>query len=778
MSGVLVREPIADFELSLVIAAVLWLCLALAKAFSCHHALQRLLLYGFLFLLGMVWHLHWASARLGERLPVELEKETLSVVGLVLGLPEQTEIAQQFQFYILSTDSGFYPRKVALNYYGDQTITPGQRWRFAVRLNRPHGFANPGGFDYEAWLFQRGISARGYVRASADNRLLGYSRGWESFSSVVWLHSLRYQLKDRLNRLAAGGQYSGLLLALVLGDRSAISQDSWNLFSATGSNHLFVISGLHIGLISGFSYFISLLFARVFRVGRIMPAQKLAAFVALVAAFFYALLAGFTLPTQRAFIMIAVFIGGVFCNASYLVSFRLLLALLIVLLLNPLAIVSSGFWLSFVAVAALVAFSSIAVPSRHLEPSVRDRLRAIFNRFIKPQFIVLLALAIPLIFFTQQLSLLSPVVNIVAIPVVGFLIVPLCFIALLLSFLYEPIAMTLLEIAHGGLLILLNFMQVLVAWGADTVQLHVSRPSGWQLPVLILAVLIILLPKAICHRRLLLPLLLPLLPLPANMRAAPELEDFLRLHIVDVGQGLAVVVQTRAHTLLYDSGANLSPDFNIGSAVIVPVLRALDVEKLDAVVISHGDNDHAGGLRGIQPTMEIDRLISNHSRINGRTPAQLCASSDGWNWDGVAFRFLQTGLEFADENNNSCVLQLSFGDERILLPGDIEREAELELALKYGDGLRSTVLLAPHHGSLSSSSYGLLKRVRPRFVVFSSGYRNSFGHPHERVLARYGEFGTTALNTATTGMISFDFAAGQAIVSPALFREQNLRYWH
>lgn len=787
-----------------VALAILFLLYALRARNSVSRIVPALLFY----FVGVGWHLNWADKRLDARLPVMLEGKTVLVEGVVTGLPERTMIAQQFQFEILRAPSGFFPRRVVLNYYGGATIVPGQYWRFAVRLNRPHGFANPGGFDYEAWLFSQGISARGYVRVSPESRLLAdlfgagsgeavYSRSHSLLvlraTFIAGLNRVRYALKSETRELLGDSQYRGLLIALLLGDRSAISQDHWELFTATGSNHLFVISGLHIGMISGFGYWAALFLGKLAGMGAVLPAQKFAAVFALVAAFGYALLAGFTLPTQRAFIMLAVLICGLFWNARYQVSLRLLIAASVVLLLSPLAIVSSGFWLSFVAVASLLAFagsthSPLAVQKSEI--GLRDRFSSNIGSYVRPQLTVFLALVTPLVFFTQQLSLLAPLVNIVAIPIVGFLILPICLAALLANFVYDPLASLLFGMAHGVISMLVEYMALLLEWSDHSLQFYIAQPDGWNLAALCCAALLLLLPRGAGHKILALPLLIWLMPIPEPLRAPHGDKAVLKIHAVDVGQGLAVIVRTQNHTLLYDTGAQLGADFNLGAAVVVPTLRALDIRSLDAVVVSHGDNDHAGGLSGVEKTVEIGRLFSNRVDLEAGLAVQLCSEQDAWNWDGVEFRFLSTGLQYAAENNSSCVLHIRSSGGSVLLPGDIEKEAEAHLARNYGEKLASTVLLAPHHGSQTSSSYAFLKRVEPHYVVFSAGYRNSFGHPHQRVLARYAEFGVRALNTSASGMISFEFESvgkgsmsktetpPDAIASPAEYRWQKIRYWH
>ncbi len=741
-------------------------------------------------LLGLLWHLLWADRLLQQRLPERLEGMTMLVEGVVLGLPQRSAIAQQFEFNITDSESGFVQRKVLLNYYGSETIVPGQFWRFAVRLNRPHGFSNPGGFDYEGWLFQRRISAKGYVRNRDDNQLLAEFAPFPVTGPSALMNYWRYGLKSRIEKVLAGSPAVGLILALTLGDKSAISQSEWQLFSATGSNHLFVISGLHIGMVAGFFYYLLMLLLRLLQPSSFAyPAQKTAAFVALLAAFVYALLAGFTLPTQRALIMIAVFMLGSLSSRQYLVSFRYLLALAVVLALNPLAMTTSGFWLSFSAVAALLLAVNVkrtSLIAGQLRNSFREKLANTIYYLVKPQFVVFVALSLPLVFWNQPLSLLSPLVNIIAIPIVGFLVLPLCFLALVVSVINEPLSGLLFVLVDNILTKLLGFMGYFLESGGEIFVFGFSGLSPWHVLPLFFAVLLLLLPKAVVGRALVVPLCMPVL-LPIVSVAFPLAEntaktELLRFHIVDVGQGLAAILETAQHVLVYDTGANLSPDFNIGSAVLVPVLHSLGISAIDKVVISHGDNDHAGGLSGLESSMTIKHLISNDADMNSNLKVSLCTESDSWEWDGVEFRFLQTRLDYASENNNSCVLQIIFAETRILLPGDIEREAEIDLVLRYGRQLDSTVLIAPHHGSASSSSYGLLKHARPTYVVFSAGYRNSFNHPNEEVVARYLDFGSVVLFTADTGMISFDFdsqadPARQSSMAK-LYREENSRYWH
>jgi competence protein ComEC len=750
-------------------------------------------------LLGLLWHLLWAQSLLNKRLPEELEGVTLHVAGVVVTLPEKTANVQQFEFRALESDSDFLGRNILLNYYGDIEISPGQYWQFSLRLNRPHGFANPGGFDYEGWLFQRGISAKGYVRNSMHNKLLRDTLtiplvGNILLKSMLLINTGRYRLKLIIERLLSDSPYIGLVLALTLGDKSEISQTEWQLFSATGSNHLFVISGLHIGMIAGFFYWLLLkILSRLPCLTDIYPLQKFAAFISLFAALFYSLLAGFTLPTQRALVMLAVFVLGGLSNRRFLVSFRYLLALTIVLLLNPLAIINSGFWFSFVAVGALLLFlnhSDMQIKEWCWKDVVNSRFWVLCLYVARPQFVVFLALFLPLLFWTQQVSLIAPIVNLIAIPVVGFIIVPLLFLALLIALISTSLSAFLINVAVRALVMLLAFMEYLVDRGGDVFLLALPAMSNWQLVSLVIAIALLLMPRGVPGRRLIPILSLPLflsfisgwLPVLGAASKRSVGEFVLHFHIADVGQGLAVIVDTGNHALVYDAGASFSPDFNMGSAVLLPTLRFLGIERLDSVIISHGDNDHAGGLVGLENGLEIRRLISNDLGLRSGLKVNLCSEIQPWVWDGVEFRFLQTGLHYDNDNNNSCVLQIMLGEAKILLSGDIEREAEMGLVLRYGKHLKSTVLLAPHHGSDSSSSYALLKNTRPDYVVFSAGYNNSFDHPSDKVVARYQEFGVVPLYTATSGMISFEYShRGEQMTNwegPKFYREEKFRYWH
>ncbi len=749
--------PRPEVSAGVVLAAV---ALSMFRgALRCGGFRRKSILLGGAVLVGIAWHLVWAGLRLDAQLAPELEGVDMRVSGIVRGLPRRFDEVQQFQFEIKQFDPNsikYFKGRVLLNHYGEEEILAGQAYRFEVRMNRPRGLANPGVFDYEAWLFQRGIAARGYVRGSVETAPeLGAAR----------LDSLRALLKAKILRLAPDPETSGIIVALALGDGSGLTDEQWELFRQTGTNHLFVISGLHIGLICLLAYGLTLFAVKRFTtLMLIAPAQKIALLPALVAACAYGLISGFGLPAQRAVVMAAVFMLASLFNIRQAVSLRFLLAMAVVLSLNPLSFLGMGFWLSFLAVGALLLIQ---------RPGPRPAGIAWLTSSLRPQLAVAAGLLAPLLFWMGEVSLLGPLVNLPAIPLVGFCVVPLCLLAVFSMAFSEVLAGGLLQLASWLLQILLWGLNEAVALGSGHAVLERGAPSGLTLALLAAGSLLALLPRGFPGRPLAVLLMLPLLFTPAR---APR-QDLLRLHVLDVGQGLAVVVQTRRHALIYDTGASFSPDASMGDRVVLPVLQRMNVGKLDAVVLSHSDDDHSGGFAAVAAALPVDRVYSSFDVPQATGATYACREFISWRWDGVEFRFLHPGTPRQKDNDNSCVLQIRAGDFSVLLPGDIEAGVERELAAALRGELRSDLLIAAHHGSNTSSSWPFLKMAEPDYVVFAAGYRNAFGHPSPRVLERTAVFTPNMLNTSEQGMISFVLPRPGAILQVNGFRIDHARYW-
>lgn len=740
---------------------------------------------------GMGWGTTVGASHVDAVLPDYLEGEDFWLIGKVADLPQQSDRAQQFAFEVERSCFALLPqdctqgsalfnnRLVRLNYYGSNSMVPSQRWLLRVRLNKPHGFANPGGFDYEAWLTQQGFSAKGYVRENSFNERLEDGR--------ITLALLRYRMRKKLQEATAEFSNAGIILALVLGVRDQVSLDDWTLFTETGTNHLIVISGLHIGFIAVLCFWIADRLVRFFPSLLLrIPAQKLAAIAAVTGAFFYSLLAGFSVPTQRAFIMVLVFMIGKILARNYPVSFAYCVALTLVLIVNPMSVTGAGFWLSFGAVGTLLlAFGGTLRlhVSASDEPSVADERwsfcrfsNALWRRWGLPQWIVFVGMTVPLAMWMQQLSLLSPLANIVAIPVVSLLVVPMSLAGAAVLWVYEPLGTLILQAADEFLTLLMWGLQQLTTFESDVLIWQFFGLNWASYCGAAAGTLLLLLPRGWPYRWLALVLFLPLL---FPVRSAID-DGLVEITVLDVGQGLAMVVQTATHVLVYDTGPQFSESFDTGEGVVFPYLRQLGVRQIDHVIVSHADNDHAGGLKSLLALLPVHKLSASllPAADNQPSDSQLCQRGQHWVWDGVEFQILAPTVEMPYRgNDSSCVLLISAKGQRALLPGDIEARAEVTLLAEYGDALVSAVLIAPHHGSNTSSTQALLDAVKPRYVIYSAGYRSQFGHPTAAVVARYWAIESWPLNTALSGAIRF--CLGESMLeAPQEYRRSQRRYWY
>lgn len=715
-----------------------------------------------LFLSGLCWGAGYGLDLLGHLLQSNLEQQPLPVMGEVVDLPESTsrQGLPLVNFYLKVHSAcepacrGF-PRLLKLSWQQAPELVPGQRWQLTVQLKRPHGFMNPGGFDYETWLIQRGVGATGYVIADEQNQLLGNNH-WHVDH---WRWRLATYLDRALRELPAVAIIKGLLLA----DQRDITTGQWALFQRHGVIHLMVISGLHIGLVSGLVY--GCVRWLLLLTGWSHLPDRPAAIAAVLAAAIYSLMAGASLPTQRALVMVCCFMAMIFLRRSSQGGLSLSLAALICLLIDPLAVTSSSFWLSFSAVALLI-----------LGFSGRIKARSLWVNGLHSQWLVFVGLVPLLAFAYGEVSVDAPLVNLILVPLYSLLVVPLCFLGLAISWLSEPLALLLWQ--GSDLLIqysLRGLMWLEVSDLGGVISLA-QVPMGLLLILLVGVVLLLLpggMPLRYCSPVLILPLFcLPLQrPLPGDMWVA----------VLDVGQGLSIVVQTAHHTLVYDVGASYprdeKPPFVVAEATLLPYLRSRGINSLDALVLSHNDNDHAGGWRETIEAVPPRQILAG--QVEDDQGAVAC-SRQQWVWDDVHFRFLslQAGLPPGriSANNQSCVLLVESEHFSLLIPGDIDADVERLLLAEKTLPERANVLIAPHHGSRSSSSWALLKRLRPEHVVFSAGYRNRFGHPHPDIVARYQRFFSEMHHTSVHGAVEFRVDAG-GMLTTTHYRQMRNRYW-
>ncbi|MEE8877312.1 DNA internalization-related competence protein ComEC/Rec2 [Pseudomonas helleri] len=690
-----------------------------------------------LFLLGLSWACVQGQSALDDRLSPALDGRTLWVEGRVVGLPQQSDAVVRFEVRDAYSRHATLPSTLRLSWYGGPPVNSGERWRLAVNLKRPKGLLNPQGFDYQAWLLAQRIGATGTIK---DGQLLAPAR-----------HAWRDGLRQQLLQTEANGR-APWLAALVMGDGSGLSADDWKLLQATGTVHLLVISGLHIGLFAGLIYGLVALLARYGLWPRRLPWLPWACGLAFAGALGYGLLAGFEVPVQRACAMLGLVLIWRLRFRHLGVWLPFLLALNTVLIIEPLASLMAGFWLSFAAVAVLIfTFSSRLGPWSW---------RA---AWLRPQGLIAIGLFPMLWVLGLPISLSGPLANLVAVPWISLLVLP----AALLGTVLLPVPWVgegLLWVAGG----LLNGLIWGLTWLAGTLSpwLPASVPiSVWLLAAL--GALLLLLPAGMVLRPLGWPLVLLAVFAPRTL-VPPGQAEVLQL---DVGQGLAIIVRTRHHTLLYDAGPKVR-NLDQGERVVVPALQAMGIGTLDMMLISHADSDHAGGALAVQRAMKVKRVVSGDVPLLAeQLQAQPCNSGERWEWDGVKFALWQWNGA-TDGNQRSCVLQIEASDERLLLTGDINIDAERAF-LDSPLAVPTHWLQAPHHGSRTSSSMVFLKNLSPSAVLISRGHGNTFGHPHPQVMARYKALGMGIWDSAEHGAVRFRL--GTFGVAESL-REQR-RFW-
>ncbi|SMB26835.1 conserved membrane protein of unknown function [Sterolibacterium denitrificans] len=733
------------------------------------------------FLLGFCWAGGMAQWRLSDALAAVDEGRDIQLVGIVHALPQPFERGVRFRLLVESveSDATLVPRQLSLSWYqgwqrgtaasGVPQLHAGERWRLTVRLKRPHGNVNPQGFDYEAWLLQEGVRATGYVRQVSDNQRLA------DFVATprTLVERVRERIRERFEQRLHDRPYGGILTALVIGDQRAIENAQWDWFRRTGITHLVSISGLHVTMLASLAYaLVSWLWRRQPRLLLRLPAQRAAVLGGFAVALIYCLIAGFQVPAQRTLYMLSVIALALWTQRTTAPSRVLSLALLLVLLLDPWAVLMPGFWLSFGAVGVLFYIGSNRLASGHW-----------LVAWGRAQWAVTLASLPMLLMLFQQFSVVSPLANAVAIPLVSFVITPLALLAAVpwLDFLLEPAYL------------ITEWLMRLIGWLAHlpwaSWQQHAPRPWSWLLAVA--GCLWLLLPRGFPARWLGLLTLLPLLLL-TPPRPPPGAA---RLVVLDVGQGLAIHIQTATHDLLYDSGPAYTPETTAGNRVIAPHLQAGGVGLLHGLIVSHQDTDHSGGAADILRTVPVAWLMSSlapaHPLAAMAEKSLPCHDGLAWEWDGVRFAILhplpaQLARPPRKTNESSCVLMVGNAMGRILLTGDIEAASERELLRRVGEGLQADVLLAPHHGSRTSSTAAFIDAVGASTVIFPVGYRNRFNHPHPDIVERYRVMDTRLRRTDLEGALSIDLPAAPGVSSlrdaVALAvtgeRARQPRYWH
>jgi competence protein ComEC len=716
-----------------------------------------------------------ADSRLADALPAAWEGQDIQVVGVIDDLPQPADRGVRFAFAVekIVTPEAVVPVHLSLAWYdgwprdGKAATIPevhaGERWALTVRLKRPHGTVNPHGFDVEAWLLQNEFRATGYVRADDDGRRIDAFAG----RATDYVARARESIRGNILRALDGRRYAGVIAALVIGDERAIPDEQWRLFNRTGIGHLISISGLHItffaALIGGIAYW---LWKMSHALTTRLPARKAAAVAGVSAAFAYVLLAGFEIPAQRTLYMLTVAAIGLWLGRPGSASVVWLWALAVVLAWDPWASLTPGFWLSFGAVGLLLY---IGVGRTGEATKWRNALRA--------QAAITLGLIPLMLVLFQQISMVAPFANAVAIPVVTFMVVPLALASIVL-----PWDLVLI-LAHQIFAAVAMLLEWLSAMPAAVWEQH--APGLLAAVAGILGVLWLLAPRGTPGRSLGLVWLAPLFVVVPLMPAMGAFE----VTVLDVGQGLSVLVQTHAHSLLYDTGPRFTESADAGNRIIAPVLRASGVARLDALIVSHQDSDHSGGALSLLQTVPVDWVLSSLSadhpivrqRAERGESTAHCLAGQRWTWDGVEFAMLHpvdaTYLNpKLKPNDLSCVLRVSNAAGSALLTGDIEARTEADLVRREPIRLRSDLLVVPHHGSKTSSTPAFIAAVQPEVAAFTPGYLNRFNHPRPEVVERYAAAGAHNFRTDYDGALTFTFAEGSSHL-PRRERLADARYW-
>lgn len=706
-------------------------------------------------MLGFGWGFSHALITRPASLPEAFLGTDVQAHGQIIGLPQRKGDGARFLFRVhaLARDGqvleGNWTFRIGW-YRAAPELRAGERWRLPLRLKKVVAYRNPGSFDYAGWLYAKGVRYSGHVRGEG-----------QLIESAHWgLDRLRQRISSGLDPPGASPRSVAVMRALAVGDRSGLTSEERDLFAATGTSHLMAISGLHVGLITGLVFLMArFLWSRLPRLCARWPAPVAAAVPAMAAGVGYAALAGFTLPTQRALVMLLVAMGALLSRRHIRPWRGLSVALLAVVLWDPMALLSAGFWLSFVAVAMILWFSG------------QNRIR---GRWWWLQLAISLGTMPVLAWQQMELSLISPLVNLVVIPLFSLLIVPGTLAGVMLEAVWEwPGQWLLREVA---LLIegTLGILDGIADWNP---RLSGREPLLW-LALASLAALVVWRrgerPRVVGLAAGLFLLIILVFRMDSG-RIGPHRFE---LELLDVGQGLSAVVRTANHVLVFDTGPRFSSGFNTGSAVLRPYLSSLGVSQIDKLLLSHGDLDHVGGARDLVEGMRVEEILAGEpGRLQMMPEAKRCQAGEQWWWDGVHFTILWPPRgTLPDGNNSSCVLRISTGEKALLLTGDIEGRVERQLVEKQNRYLASAVVVAPHHGSNSSSTGPFIEVTEPRYVLFSAGAGNRWGFPRQEVLGRWCKGGALPLSTAAEGSIRFRFGPS-SLSGPRLHGRRHKRYW-
>jgi competence protein ComEC len=706
----------------------------------------------------------WLASRdmLLDRLAPELQGQTLTATVRVVTFPETLQDSVRFVAETVAPPA--LPGKIRLSWYdAPQTPRIGETWRLQLRLRRPRGFANGTGFDYELWLARQRIGATGYVVAGPANAGL-------PGAAIDRRSRLRQRLVDRIVAVTGENDASAVLLAITVGALHLITKEQWERYAVSGTSHLMAISGLHIGLAAGGAWLLCrVMFPLFFRSANI---RDLAAVTAVAAASAYAVISGFAIPAQRATLM-ALLVTIPFILRRQLSPDKVLAATcLAIFASDPLAIHAPGFKLSFGAVAILLWVARQREAARGGAISRLDRMVRGAKRLSALQLTLLLGLFPMTVLIFGRVSWLAPVINLLVLPLFSLVTVPAALAGLLLDGPFARAGDFLLRLAWHSVGLTLWLVEAVFRW--PVARVHTATLTGSMLAVALLAALWALLPPGFPGRRIAWIAAVSAL----LYKPSPPPPGCVDLVALEVGQGLSVVLRTARRTLIFDTGPSFRGGSDSARLVLVPWLRASGTARVDLLVVSHSDDDHAGGVASLAGAIGVEQILAGEPLEAVDKPQYACRNGQAWLWDGIRFSVMHPGLYPLQSNNNaSCVLEVAAGPHKILLTGDIESPVENHL-VRIAALTPVDIVIVPHHGSRTSSSRDFVSALRPSVAIVSAGYDNRWGFPKADVVARWRKAGAVVMNTATSGAIHYRVCAESGVHLQSRQRIRLRRYWH
>ena len=715
------------------------------------------------YLLGLLLLAFAAHSVIDARLSPALVGKTIRIDARVADFPKDRGASLSFLVEPVGRDD--LPGRIRLSWF-EATTRPalGETWQFEVRLRRPRGFSNPGGFDYEAWLFRQAIGATGYVVNGSNNVR-------RDDQAVDRISRLRQRFAARIDARLPDDDASAVVLAVAVGARHTITREQWKRYAATGTSHLMAISGLHIGLAAGGVFFLCWFLLSFFC--RRANIRDCAAVIAAIAALAYAEISGFAVPARRAVLMTIIFVLAGLFRRQISPARLLAICCLTILITDPLATQVPGFKLSFAAVAILfwhlrvTRIPAFAVSNR----SVAMLLNGI-RRLSSTQVALLLGLFPLTVLLFDRVAILAPFVNLLALPVFNFLTVPACLLGLMLDGPFQPAGNIALDIAYRSVSLVLWLIRH--AAELPLANFHIARPEGLIVMTALLPSLWSLAPPGWPGRKLALVAALAMI----LYRPPPPPQDCIDMHVLDVGQGLALVLRTHRHAAVFDTGPSFRGGTDTGQLVLVPFLRSEGIASLDLLLVSHADQDHSGGAQSLTEEIGIKRMLTGEALDHIDLRQEWCHVGEGWHWDGIEFAVIHPAESGRWHGNNaSCVLELRIARYRIILTGDIESPVESLLA-RSGVLAPADIVLIPHHGSRTSSSEEFVRSIRPKVAIVSAGFNNRWGFPKEDIVSLWRSAGAEVLNTASSGAISYRICRDDGIRRLAEHRRDDRKYWH